>query len=206
MTTPRPSTRKEKKEATRRALVAAALEAFCADGISATSIARITGAAGVAPGTFYVHFESKEALLEAARGEFADGLIAVLGPVLAGVRRPLNGLLTQAAEVYLRYYREHRTLVLAYARQLSLGPDELRSGLNPASTAALEAVLGQRLRPGLRADFATRGLIGMWVRVALLASLDDEPGAHEDAVRVLVTMSGGALSALGITNDGEEPR
>lgn len=56
--------RAEKAEATRNALFEAAIEVVGEYGYAGTSIARITERAGVAQGTFYNYFESRQDLLD----------------------------------------------------------------------------------------------------------------------------------------------
>jgi AcrR family transcriptional regulator len=54
--------REERKEATRRAIVAAALRLLEDRSFSALSLREVTREAGIVPGAFYRHFESMEAL------------------------------------------------------------------------------------------------------------------------------------------------
>lgn len=64
---PRPRkrlTRAEKVGRTRRALLDAAMSIVGEQGHAEASVANITRTAGVALGTFYMHFESKQALLD----------------------------------------------------------------------------------------------------------------------------------------------
>lgn len=56
-------TRKEKAEETRKKLYASAEKLFRKDGYETVSIDDIAKDAGVAKGSFYVHFESKDALI-----------------------------------------------------------------------------------------------------------------------------------------------
>lgn len=56
--------RAEKSEATRNALFAAAIATVGEYGYAETSVARITEKAGVAQGTFYNYFESRQDLLD----------------------------------------------------------------------------------------------------------------------------------------------
>ncbi len=70
-----------KTAATRRALVEAALGAFLEDGFEATRMGDVAARAGLAKGTAYLHFASKEAL-------FADVLREVI--LDARARRPLG--------------------------------------------------------------------------------------------------------------------
>ncbi len=55
--------RQQQKEATAQRIFEAALKLFTTQGYEATTIESITNAAGVAKGTFFVHFPSKEAVL-----------------------------------------------------------------------------------------------------------------------------------------------
>jgi len=57
-------TRAEKGEITRAKIMAAAIEAVGEHGFAGATIARIADGAGVAHGTFYTYFDSRQALLE----------------------------------------------------------------------------------------------------------------------------------------------
>lgn len=62
-----------KRERTRRQLLDAAVKVFASHGFEAGSIQEIAAVAGVANGTFYNYFPTKEAILEAAGVHFAVG-------------------------------------------------------------------------------------------------------------------------------------
>lgn len=55
-----------KRERTRRQLIQAGIKVIAAKGMEAASIQEIAAAAGVANGTFYNYFQTKEAIMEAA--------------------------------------------------------------------------------------------------------------------------------------------
>ncbi len=63
-----------KRERTRRQLIDAAIRVFAEKGVANTSIQEIAVAAGVANGTFYNHFPTKEAVMEAVAIAAAQGL------------------------------------------------------------------------------------------------------------------------------------
>ena len=54
-----------KKEERPQEILSAALELFVQQGFSATKVEQVARKAGVTPGTLYVYFENKEALLSA---------------------------------------------------------------------------------------------------------------------------------------------
>jgi AcrR family transcriptional regulator len=66
----------EQKRATRRALIAAAAEEFARHGVAAAKIDEISIAAGLAKGTIYNYFGSKEAVFSAVVQSWADDISA----------------------------------------------------------------------------------------------------------------------------------
>jgi AcrR family transcriptional regulator len=64
----------------------AALELFLQHGVAATTIEQITVGAGVAKGTFYLHFSSKEEVLDALRERFIQNVLAGINAEVS--RRP----------------------------------------------------------------------------------------------------------------------
>jgi AcrR family transcriptional regulator len=60
---PLPSSRQARAAETRARIFAAAAELFSKDGYQTTTVDKIAAAAGVAKGTFFVHFKSKDAVI-----------------------------------------------------------------------------------------------------------------------------------------------
>src|SRR2546423_10420 len=58
----------------RRDIMDAAVEVFGRKGISASTVSEITDAAGVAKGTFYLYFDSKDHVVAALRERFVQEL------------------------------------------------------------------------------------------------------------------------------------
>jgi AcrR family transcriptional regulator len=71
----------------REELLAAARRAFAERGIQGTTVSDVTEAAGVAKGTFYLYFDSKDALLGAVKQRFVEDLIAEVGRFIEPVAR-----------------------------------------------------------------------------------------------------------------------
>lgn len=59
----------------RQELLDAAAQAFAAKGVAKTTVSDITEAAGVAKGTFYLYFDSKDHLLGALKERFVDEIL-----------------------------------------------------------------------------------------------------------------------------------
>lgn len=75
-TSPKPRTR---PAAERRAtLLDAAENLFVVHGMAATTVEQITTAAGVAKGSFYLHFASKEDVLDGLRQRFVDRILTAI--------------------------------------------------------------------------------------------------------------------------------
>jgi TetR/AcrR family transcriptional repressor of nem operon len=66
------NTRKQKKEESRKLIVDAAAQRFRREGLAGATIADILSDAGLTHGTFYAHFDSKEALQAEAFRSAAD--------------------------------------------------------------------------------------------------------------------------------------
>lgn len=77
--------RTERGRRTHQALLDAAVTEFGERGFHATGITEITRRAGVALGSFYTYFDSKEAIFRAAVEHLSDGLRAFVGPRLKDV-------------------------------------------------------------------------------------------------------------------------
>ncbi len=114
---PPPAARRREPERKRERLLAAARSLFVERGYAATTTAELARAAGVAEGTVFHHFESKQALLEAVASDYGRGLAARM---FAGAQAAAS---EPAAEPMLRgafaYVREQGAL----SRLLVLAPD-----------------------------------------------------------------------------------
>ena len=96
-------------ERTRRKILDAARGEFGGRGFAESSIVGITQRAGVALGTFYTYFDSKEALFTALVRDMSDQVRHNVGPALNGATDGLDGE-RRALEAFLRFVRDHRDI------------------------------------------------------------------------------------------------
>ena len=84
-----PRTRRD-AEATRRRLIAAALELFTTTGFRATTTPMLAERAGIAEGTIYRHFSGKRELLNAAYRQVQDWAAAMVKEIEADRLLPVR--------------------------------------------------------------------------------------------------------------------
>jgi AcrR family transcriptional regulator len=92
-----------------RKILDAAREEFGARGFSESSIVGITQRAGVALGTFYTYFESKEGLFQALVRDMSAQVRDTVGPELAAGTDRLDSE-RRGLAAFLRFAREHRDI------------------------------------------------------------------------------------------------
>jgi AcrR family transcriptional regulator len=154
-------------EARRAQIVEAAAGLWLRDGFDATSVEAIARAAGLAKGTVYLYFPSKDALLDEAVRRYS------LLPAFESLSRELAGTspedaLPRIARELWRRLREQAPLVRLILRELPQRPDTARAFLEKVVLPAnrlfagfLDAgVAAGALRP-LDTFVAARALVGM---------------------------------------------
>lgn len=99
----------DRGEATRQKLLAAAEEIFGAKGFHRTSIVDITQKAGVAQGTFYLYFQSKEIIFKELVIELNHNLRREISMAVSAVesRREVE---ETGFKVFFAFIKEHRNL------------------------------------------------------------------------------------------------
>jgi AcrR family transcriptional regulator len=189
---PGPTRVDRRKQRTRAALLAAARQ-FLAEGRSHASIQQITDAADVGFGSFYNHFESKEALFEAAVEEVLETYAALRDDLVADYDDP--------AEVFAISFRMTGRL----QRQV---PDIIRvlinegmgillrdTGLAPRARKDIEAAVEAGRFDVENAQLALMAAGG--ALLGLLQLLDADPEA--DAELLTDQMTARLLRAFGMT-------
>jgi AcrR family transcriptional regulator len=110
--------------ATKTALLAAARRTFETRGFTDTRVADIVKRAGVAHGTFYTYFDTKEAVFTAvAQQVVADMLVQLSAPPPHDV--PLERRVHEAIRRFIQAYRDH-AVMLAQMEQVGTYSPEMR--------------------------------------------------------------------------------
>lgn len=118
-------TREERKEATRRAIVAASLALLENRSFSALSLREVTRAAGIAPTAFYRHFESMDALGLVLIDESFRSLRDMLRGARAGKLDP-NRVIESSVEILVAGVHARREHWRFIGRERSSGVSVLR--------------------------------------------------------------------------------
>lgn len=186
--------RAAQRAATRQSLLEAARRCFAERGFAGTHVAHISRAADVAHGTFYVHFPSKTAVLDALLEDFNARLRARVGAALVGAGS-LEVAVGAAARVFLETCNDDAPLVRALAERAAggLALDALVGGINPPALALIRELLAPRLTAD-EVELVAHGLLALWLRVALRVVFAE--AELEAAASTLATMTMGAVEAL----------
>ena len=117
--------REERKEATRRAIVAAALHLLAERSFSGLSLREVTREAGIVPAAFYRHFESMEALGLVLIDESFRALRDMLRGARAGKVDP-NRVIESSVDTLIDGVQERREHWRFIGRERSSGVTVLR--------------------------------------------------------------------------------
>lgn len=117
--------REERKEATRRAIIAAALKLLEEQSFSALSLREVTREAGIVPAAFYRHFDSMDALGLVLIDESFRSLRDMLRGARAGKIDPRH-IIESSAEILISSVNERREHWRFISRERSSGVSVLR--------------------------------------------------------------------------------
>jgi len=152
----------------RREIMDAALTAFAEKGLAGATVGDITAAAGVAKGTFYLYFDSKDHLVAALRERFVDELTEHAMPFLERMGRDDWWTLADAvAEDMVDWTLDHRDSIAFLTQAYTPETHELLADADRKLTlflatglrAGAEAGAFQVTDPELTASFLYNGII-----------------------------------------------
>jgi len=183
------------RNATRARLRASGQKLLAERGLHAVTSHDIAGAAGVAAGTFYLHFKDKEELFRELVFDAIGELLQRFETAVHPLREQPEPAARARAEVLLSFAEEHSELVrLAFGR----GSEASTAGADALDQLAahLEHDLRENGGPagaGLHPSVTAQAIVGMWARV--VSWWADSPGRAPRAA-VLQTMVDLQLSGI----------
>jgi AcrR family transcriptional regulator len=196
---PRTSPRSPRGTRTRTSLVAAARSVFERDGYLASRVTDIADEAGVAHGTFYTYFGSKEEIFAAVLHELQEEMLHAGVRVAGGSEDPL-GAIEAANRAYLESYRRNARLMAALDEASAVNERVRALRLERAAAFTERNAHGIRrlqknglVDPVLDADVAALAVSGMVSRVADLVFVQGVQVEFETLVWSLTRLWANAL-------------
>ena len=195
--------RQQQKMATRAKLVSTARELFAAQGFLNTTTAQIAKSSGVAHGTLFVHFATREHLMVEVLDREMEALSDRLGRQMA-----VAGGFFDLLERYLDFLTEHEGFFSSLWRELPLYPDELRrkvmfryAGIQTHFHRALSASVSAGEVPPCDANLVVQTLFAQLHYYLSLRTLFVEDGSVVARFRGRLRTLARLLTACG--DDGE---
>ena len=178
-------------ERTLRKILDAARHEFGERGFSDSSIVGITQRAGVALGTFYTYFDSKEAVFQALVRDMSGQVREQGGPVLGQAADALDGE-RRALEAFLDFVRDHRDIYRIIDEAEFVEPSAYREHYETTASRITSRLIAARDKGQIRAGLTDEelqvlawGMMGANVFLGLRFFVWDDA----DAGRVADTMS-----------------
>ncbi len=177
-----------RKQATRRRLLDAGLTLFAERGPHAVTTHVIAAEAGLASGTFYLHFKDKLALFRELAEEAASELEARLLAVSSG-HQEIAEIVTAQAEALVGFAEERRDLL-----RIVFHPESEAGDVGARILARLAAGVSTRRRERVAAglaedcfdpDVLAQATVGMWAHVLAWWAEDPTRATRDALVRTL---------------------
>jgi AcrR family transcriptional regulator len=193
------------REARRAEIVSAATAAFAERGIAQTAVSDIVKAAGVAQGTFYLYFKSKDDVVVAVAERIGDVMVdgierVVAVPDLSAVDK-FFALLDQLSDSTSNPDASELIEIMHGDRNRAVH-DRLAEQLTPRLVSIIERIIDQGLAEGVFAVPDTR--VAAWFVLGGLQSAELSGVPLTEMPASLAAATALALRALGYTGDPRE--
>ncbi len=149
---------KKKDDTVRDSIIETSIRLFLAKGFVGTSVIEISKAVGIAKGTVYCHFESKEQILDSILDkyakEFLDGVIEEVNRCEGDFLRRFKAFYKYTTE----FGRDHRELMLVWHTLLgeiignSSATERKMKDIQARYARFLETLLGEGKKEGMIGD------------------------------------------------------
>lgn len=156
------------RAATRERLLASGIELFAANGLRAVTTHDVARAAGVATGTFYLHFRDKRELFRQIALEALRELRRRLD-LAASSAEAVRDSVPRLAEALVAFAEEHRDwvrIIFSVDRDtLDVESDLLSDLAASIAEGRRQRVAGGEISAALDPVILSQALVGMWARV-----------------------------------------
>jgi AcrR family transcriptional regulator len=213
----RKTTRRVMKPAARRAqLLEAATTVFARRGYRAASISAIIAEAGVARGTFYLYFRSKEQMFLAILADFHQQIISALLDMDESSIDARDGrsVLAKGFRTWLKFFARHRdTTAIILKEATSIHPAFERELAKLRRTAIDHFAARLRrfqqlglVRPSLSPELAAHLQMGMFEELLMWRVLDRGPADLDALAAELADFEWNGVRPLGHELGRQDPR
>jgi AcrR family transcriptional regulator len=144
-------------ERTLRKILDAARHEFGERGFSDSSIVGITQRAGVALGTFYTYFDSKEAVFQALVRDMSGQVREQVGPALGQASDALDGE-RRALQAFLDFVRDHRDIYRIIDEAEFVDPAAYREHYETTASRIATRLIAAREKGEIDASFTNEQL------------------------------------------------
>jgi AcrR family transcriptional regulator len=148
---PPPAAPRRRSPRRREDLVDAALESFAAKGVSATSVDDIVRRAGVAKGTFYLYFESRDDVVTAVAERLVEAVGRSIDEALGSTARTaadrLRGIAAAMGAVGVAQY-ERDLIATIHRPENAAIHDRLTSTISARLVPAVASTIADGIRDG----------------------------------------------------------
>jgi AcrR family transcriptional regulator len=185
----------------RAQLVEAALECFREQGVPATTVSDIVKRAGVAQGTFYLYFDTKDELLCSLVEYALDGLAERIEEAVAGDGTAVDKLLVLRdafTELADEPHEQEALRVLHQPENRDLH-DRVTAAFLPRLQPVMERILAQGIDEGAF-DVADPGTAALFV-LGTFSALESTLGGSGDPGRLIPEVTRYTLRGLGYAED-----
>jgi AcrR family transcriptional regulator len=173
-------------ERTLRKILDAARHEFGERGFAESSIVAITQRAGVALGTFYTYFDTKEAVFQALVRDMSDQVREHVATAFEGASDAIDGE-RRALESFLQFARKHRDVYRIIDEAEFVEPSAYRNLYETTATRIADRLKSARKKGEITSDFTDRDLdIVAWAVMGanVFLGLRFEVWSSADAKRV----------------------
>ncbi len=178
--------RTERGRKTLRTILDAAALEFGEKGFHESSIVSITARAGVALGSFYTYFESKDAVFRALVRDMSAQVRTQVGPVIQQAPNRLAG--EEAGLVtFINFVRQHKELYRIIDESEFVDPESYRLHYENTVAGYVTSLTEAAARGEIRSDFDevhAWAIVGMNVFLGLRYGVWGEERATADVARV----------------------